>query len=100
MKIHHVETKNDERWSFDPQLGPVRRSEPVVGRSGTDRVVSPEYGTFEVDPDGSFDVPDGLAKFLLNQPGWHAGASPFPPDEPVQKRGPGRPRKVTEDAGD
>ena len=83
-KIHHVETKHEERWEFDPQLGPVRRNIPLVGRSGTEKIVHAGE-TFEVGTDGSFDVPDYVADFMCRMPGWHRGTSPFPVEEEPEK---------------
>jgi hypothetical protein len=83
--IHHVETSYKDRWVADPDLGMVKRHEMILGRSTTGAIAH-KGKTYNVTDDGTFEVPEDLAAFLLNQKGWHEGATPFPPDEAAPSR--------------
>ena len=94
MLIHHVETYEVARHEIDPKLGVVLRKERVVRKGGVVTIANPDFGTFEIQPDGSFDVPDELATDLCNQPGWFPGPNPFVDDDPAPKK-PARSRTKT-----
>ena len=69
-------------FELDPATGKARHvSSTVIGPAGDDRIVVPlENGkqkTYEIQPDGTFDVPVEVAERLTRMPGWHEGASPF-----------------------
>jgi hypothetical protein len=38
--------------------------------------------TYEVQSDGTFDVPEHVAAHFLRMPGWHEGSNPFAEEEP------------------
>ena len=98
MKIHHVVTDFVDTWKNDPQLGPIKARELVMKASDISVISNKDYGDknnpngeFGIGPDGTFDVPDGLAQFLLSHKTpsgtWFAGETPFPPkEEPVVPR--------------
>lgn len=101
-KIHHVESTPVEHYVVDPNLGPMRRVDQIVRRSSTESIVY-KGETYKIQPDGCFDVPEDVAQFMCRQPNWNSGPCPFPPeDAPAaddgaeSRRGPGRPRKVTD----
>jgi hypothetical protein len=80
--IHHVVTRYKDRWVADPELGMVKRHEQIMDRSGVDMLVH-QGVTYEIQPDGTFLLPDDVAQFFLNQPNWFEGANPFGPEEPT-----------------
>ena len=84
-QIHHVLVTHEDRWVVDPALGPVKRREQVTRASTVERLVH-NGKTYEVQPDGTFDVPDDLAQFQTSRPGWFYGPSPFAPEVSVPKR--------------
>ena len=77
MQIHERAVIDELVQSVDPVKGLVATSERTIRPGGTKTIESPDHGKFKIKKDGSFDVPDELAKFLLNQPEWHSGPSPF-----------------------
>lgn len=89
-QIHHVAVSHQDRYVLDPALGAVKRREEVLAPSSVDRVVH-EGDTFEAE-NGSFNVPDELASFLLAQPGWHEGPSPFEDDDEAEAKPAAKPR--------
>lgn len=84
MQIHHIITTQQDRYILDPKLGPVLRREQILKPSD---VTSITYAnrSFQIGPDGSFNVDDDVAQFLLGRPSpageWHAGPSPYAPSE-------------------
>ena len=80
VKIHHVVQTSEEKWVFDPVVGPVKRNEPTLSRSGIE-LITHEGRTYEIQPDGSFEVDEETGRFFARQPGWQMGPSPFPVEE-------------------
>lgn len=76
MQIHHLEVVRSEHYVLDDDLGVVRRREQALQQSSVDRIVH-EGVTYEVQPDGSFIVPDDLGRLMLSRPNWHPGPSPL-----------------------
>lgn len=76
MQIHHLEVVRSEHYVLDDDLGVVRRREQALQQSSVDRIVH-EGATYEVQPDGSFIVPDDLGRLMLSRPNWHPGPSPL-----------------------
>lgn len=74
--IHNVEVFDEKHYEIDPQKGAVLKHSQVLKR-GTADVIVHGNETYTVDPDGSFRVPDELATFLTNTPGWYDGPNPF-----------------------
>jgi hypothetical protein len=103
MQIYNLQETYEERWILDPVTGPAKRREAVVKPSGMDRISvpagvyasCPQGKVFEVQPDGTFEVPQDIGEFYVRQPGWHSGASPFPSDDLPPSREPLRPLRVT-----
>ena len=91
-QIHNVIESPTMRHVLDPALGLVQRRELVMRASDVDRI---KHGadTFEVQPDGSFEVPAEVAAHYLRMPGWHEGPSPFAPEHQEPQPQPQR-RKV------
>lgn len=88
MKIHHVETRYEEQWVFDPVNGPGRKTVAIYQPSSVGRIVHGGQ-TFEVQPDGAFELPEEVAGFFLRQPNWFRGLPPQPPEElETPRRGP------------
>lgn len=59
-----------------------------------DRIVHGD-GTYEVQPDGTFEVPDDLASFLCAQPEWERGPNPHPPERPPARKA-AKPKPIAE----
>ena len=93
MQIHCVVESTTEEWVVDPLRGPIKEKRRALQPASTERIVTPPGGfkscpdgeTFEVGPDGTFSLPDDVAEHFLRMPGWHEGASPFPPAEMTQE---------------
>jgi hypothetical protein len=91
MQIHNATSSTKLVWSLDPVRGPVQQTERVVERAGTTQISvpkggfasTPEGATFDIQPDGTFHVPDDVGEFYVRTPNWFEGASPFPPAEMV-----------------
>lgn len=75
-KIFRVLEQLEARWEVDPTRGAVKRLTSVVKESGDVRLKFKDR-EFEIGEDGSFDVDDETARFLLGRNGWHEGESPF-----------------------
>ena len=86
VKIHQVEVFHEKHHVLDPVRGMVLKSEDVI-RRGTASHISHDLGEFDVESDGSFIVPDEVAEFLCNTPGWYEGPNPFV-DEIVAENAP------------
>ncbi len=76
VKIHQVEVFHEKHHTLDPIRGMVLKTEDVIRRGSASRI-SHELGEFDIEPDGSFIVPDEVAEFLCNTPGWFEGPNPF-----------------------
>ena len=96
-QIHHVEESESEEWVLDPLRGPIKEKRRAMKPGSVERLVVPSSAsrpdgeTFELQPDGTFHVPQDVADFFTRMPGWHEGESPFPPPELVaewEKRDP------------
>lgn len=74
--IHNVEVFDEKHYEIDAQKGAVLKHTQVLKR-GTASAITHDDETYEVEADGSFRVPDDLAAFLVNQPGWYGGPNPF-----------------------
>ena len=100
MQIHHSHTTYEDRWVLDPDKGSVKRREALMQPSGTSAISVPA-GRFESCPDGetftatddTFNVPEDVAAYFLNMPGWGEGLSPFPPEDLAVSDAPTRGRK-------
>jgi hypothetical protein len=94
VQVHHVRSVERSRYVEDAETGGVRiqRVQRFIA-SDTDRIAHPEYGTFEVQDDGSFYVPRPVAEHFLRQPDWHSGPSPFAPEVQDEKPKASRARK-------
>lgn len=96
-QIHQVEEYTELKHDLDPVRGMVLRSERKVLKGGTVAISHPDYDeVFEIGPDGSFDVPDDVAAFLVKQPSWFEGPNPFQ-EEFLQKVGKKTSAKKKED---
>jgi hypothetical protein len=91
MQIYHVEEKPHNRFVLDPDLGQVMRREMVMKASSVETI---ERGgkKYELRPDGTFEVDNETAQFLLSRPGWHEGDNPFYADVEIE---PARPPKLS-----
>jgi hypothetical protein len=83
--IHNVQTFDRSEHVVDPVRGPILKKEQVLKR-GTIETVAHEGKTYKIDNSGSFNVPDEVAEFLLEQPGWYEGESPFPVEPKKSKK--------------
>jgi hypothetical protein len=103
MKIYCIEETPEERSSLDPVFGPVKRAETMKKASSIDRISvpahvfasSPAGGVWEIQPDGTFEVPDDVGKSMTIRPGWHEGLSPFPTGDLPPAIAPLKPHRVT-----
>jgi hypothetical protein len=77
MKIHQVVESTELKHVIDPIRGMTVHREQVLKPGVAATIDHPEHGTFEINPDGSFDVPDELGEWLCNTPGWYEGSTPF-----------------------
>ena len=97
MQIHHIQTTEADRYVLDPQHGPVLRREQIIKPSDITSIV---YGSksYERQEDGSFDVDDETARFLVGRKDkngmWHNWPSPYAPDavEALAAKAPPKPR--------
>jgi hypothetical protein len=85
MQIHQVEVFDELRREIDPARGIVARREQVIRKGGATRIAH-EGVTYEIDPDGSFDVPEEVAAVLVGKPGWYEGPNPFPAEVEAQPK--------------
>lgn len=91
-QVHKVVETTVNRFEVDADHGVVQRVARLMKPAGDDRIKHGDE-TFEVQPDGTFELPEHVAAHFLRQPGWHEGPSPFAPDERDEKPSP-RGRKV------
>ncbi len=82
MQIHRLDTVRTQHYVVDDDLGVVLRKEQAI-QPATTTAICHQGRTYEVQPDGSFLVPDDVGAFFLRMPDWHAGPSPFAPDGPA-----------------
>jgi uncharacterized protein YigE (DUF2233 family) len=85
-QVYHVISKKHEEWNYDPQKGPALVIREAIEPSGATRIQYTDGRNFEVQPDGTFHLPDEVAAYFLRMPGWHEGAkNPFvdPPPAPT-----------------
>ena len=75
--IHQVEAHEQYEYEIDPIRGGVRRRTSDVTQQGSASAISHESGEYEIDDEGSFDVPEDVAEYFCNQPGWYRGPNPF-----------------------
>lgn len=75
MKIHHVIETTQDRWEVDPVRGPGRVRSAIVRPSDVHRLVFKKK-TYDIGPDGSFDVPNEVGKFYVGKLGWYEGVLP------------------------
>ncbi len=76
VQIHHVEVHPEVTHVLDKDLGVVRRQTQMV-RESTVGTITHDGEVYEVADDGSFYVPEDVAAFMLRQPDWYSGPSPF-----------------------
>ena len=76
VQIHNVEVSYKDRMVLDPEQGLLRKREELLKRASTERIV---HGgeVYEVQADGSFEVPQSVATFMTRMPGWYLGPNPF-----------------------
>jgi hypothetical protein len=79
-RIYHAVTTKTEEWDFDPKRGASLIARESIQPSGAEIIQHGDL-TFELQPDGCFELPDDVAAFYRKQPGWYEGPNPF-----VQKR--------------
>jgi hypothetical protein len=84
VKIYQVIATEELRHEVDPIKGVRARKETVLARGGSTSIADGEGGTYEIGPDGSFEVPDELGHFLLKQPGWYEGVNPLGGPTPAE----------------
>ncbi len=101
MQIHHIVTTEADRYVLDPQHGPVLRREQIVRPSDIFSIVH-KGKSYERQEDGSFDVDEETAVFLVGRKDkngiWHNGPSPYAPsEEPAEKAAP-KPRTAVRKA--
>lgn len=75
-QIHHAVVQESFKYIIDPIEGVVQRPVRALKSSGTTKIAR-DGQEYEIDPDGTFTLPADLADFLLRQPGWSEGPSPF-----------------------
>ncbi len=90
-KIHNVEVFNESHYELDPIRGAVMKSEKVL-KPGAAQNINHDDVEYEIDADGTFDVPDEVAEFLCRQPGWFPGTSPFQEAPEVERKNAAKPR--------
>ncbi len=102
MQIHHIVTTEADRYVLDPQHGPVLRREQIIRPSDITSIV---YGSksYERQDDGSFDVDEETARFLVGRKDksgiWHNGPSPYAPsEEEVAEKAAPKPRATARKA--
>lgn len=78
-KVHNVESHEERSYAIDPEKGIVQKTNQVIGRGGATSV-SHEGVRYEIESDGSFEVPEELAEALCSTPGWFRGENPFKDD--------------------
>ena len=93
MQIHRLDTVRTQHYVVDADLGVVLRKEQAI-QPATTTAICHQGRTYEVQPDGSFMVPDDVAAFFLRMPAWHPGPSPFAPDGPASAPAPKPARKT------
>lgn len=76
MKIHQVIAAQEPHYSVDPIKG-VTLSHKTVLKPGTASVIGGPDGEYEIQEDGSFEVPDELGAALIAQPDWFEGSNVF-----------------------
>lgn len=76
-QIYRVKVSFRERYVLDEKEGMVMRRERILQPADEVTITDPKYGTFEVQPDGTFHVPDEVAAHFLRMPDWNEGANPF-----------------------
>jgi hypothetical protein len=75
-QIYHVIQTTSDRYVLDPERGMVQRRELVM-QAATTGAIKHGDDQFEVQADGTFDVPAHVAAHFLGRPGWHEGSNPF-----------------------
>ena len=81
-RIYHAHEQIIPQHYVDPSTGRIElRQVAQLSPAGDDRIIWPQpdgsQRTFEIQPDGSFDVPVEVAEHYLRMPGWNVGSSPF-----------------------
>jgi hypothetical protein len=94
MQIHQVEALDQLRHVVDPQRGVLATRETVFKQGTTTQVTHPTLGAFDIDPDGSFEVPEELGRFLCAGPGWYEGPNPFAAELEAAEKPARKPRKA------
>jgi len=83
-RIHHVINSVKEEWDFDAHEGARLVRREAAQPSGADRIIH-SGATYEAR-NGTFEVPDDVAAFMLRMPGWHEGESPFAEKDAADSR--------------
>lgn len=77
MRIHHLEVRNTTHVAADERTGkPVLVRDKVLGPSGT-TAITYEGVQYNVQQDGTFDVPDEVGAYYMRGDGWFGGPNPF-----------------------
>lgn len=86
MKIYHVVSKEVDRFVLDPLKGTILRRENILSQSDLESIVR-DGETYEVDAQGTFDVPETIGRDLLNRAvangRWYEGENPFYAPYPI-----------------
>ena len=105
MQIYTVHTEYEDRWVLDPEKGAIKKREALMKPAPTTSISippktfesCPDGETFDVQPDGSFHVPNDVGQFFCSQSDWHEGLSPFPPAELVEAEKKMRTKRATKE---
>jgi hypothetical protein len=85
-QIYNVIQSTANRYVLDPDHGMVQRRELVMRASDVSAIKHAD-DTFDVQPDGTFQVPEHVAAHFLRMPGWHEGSNPFAVEEQEKPAG-------------
>lgn len=88
MQIYRVIRSTKDSYDIDPDRGMVLKRIEAMLPADDDRIVH-EGVTYEVQPDGTFNVPQDLGERFTAawDSSWKVGANPFFAEEQKPKRG-------------
>lgn len=76
LRIHKLVERQVERAEVDPVQGLIRVWRTEIRPSQEERI-SHDGVEYEIEADGSFEVPHELGLLLTKRHGWYEGPSPF-----------------------
>jgi len=76
-QIHQVIASEQLRHEIDPLKGSIVRRDKVLKKGDVHGISAGDGQEFEIQADGTFDVPEEVAGFFLKQPDWYPGPNPF-----------------------